>query len=91
MGFDITNRQTFDECDKWIKMAKEIAPTACMFAVGNKVDLFAERRVGREEAQGYFMEKKMPYYETSARTGEGVDELFEAITAELFGPSNENV
>ena len=48
-------------------------------AVGNKIDLVNERQVSYDEARDYFskIEPAIPYFETSALTGEGVNELFD--------------
>ena len=89
-GFDITSRETYEECDRRIKIARDASPGATVVAVGNKVDLAEERQVSKKEAQAHFASMGIAYMETSAKTGEGVDELFHALVKECSAP-NENV
>ena len=51
--------------------------------MGNKTDLAASREVRREEAQEYADANGMFYIETSAKTAENVNELFETVRAPM--------
>ena len=53
--------------------------------VGNKCDLETERKVTYEEGQKEAEEYKMSYFETSAKDGININELFEWISRELKG------
>lgn len=79
VGFDLTKSESYNDCDDWIRIVRNHAPSAVIFAVGTKADLVEERAVTAEEARNHFsaMEPPVPYRETSALTGEGVNELFE--------------
>jgi len=52
-----------------------------MILVGNKVDLIHERprKITREEAERKAWEWRCPYYETSAKTRENVDAIYETL------------
>ena len=99
MGFDVTNRDSLEVCDRWIKELRERSPDSMIVAVGNKIDLVDLRDVGTDEARDHFetMNPSVPYFETSAKTGEGVNELFEAVTRMIIEEksagmnNNENV
>ena len=81
-GFDVTQRGTFDSIHRWIDELREHLDQDCVrAAVGNKIDMKDRREVSTEEARKHFesMEPPVLYFETSAKTGEGVDELFEAV------------
>lgn len=82
VGFDVTERYTFEGCDSWIQELRANAPDCVVVAVGNKIDLVDSRDVSKEEAHAHFetMNPPVPYFETSAKTGEGVNELFDAVT-----------
>lgn len=53
--------------------------------IGNKKDLEEERKVTKEQGLLKASEKNnCLYQETSALTGEGIDELFEKVTEEYL-------
>lgn len=82
---DATRAATLDVALDLRRRVEEAAPgVACVFVV-NKTDLAAEVEVGAERlaaaAQG------APIVATSAKTGEGVEEAFEALTRLVVAPS----
>ncbi|XP_065199476.1 ras-related protein Rab-4B-like [Planococcus citri] len=75
--FDITNRRTFDALWKWLDQARSLMnPHAVILLVGNKKDLENEREVSILEAEQYARENELIYLETSAKSGENVEEAF---------------
>ena len=80
VGFDVTQSKPLEACDNFIQEVREREPNSIIVAVGNKIDLVDEREVTREEAREHFasLNPPVPYFETSAKTGEGVDEFFES-------------
>lgn len=86
--FDISDSDSFDTVKTRIDEAKEKVPNATFILVGNKVDCDVEpikgggkeynRQVTKKEAEECAREQDMPYYETSAKTGIGADEVFQA-------------
>jgi Ras-related protein Rab-2A len=80
--FDINNEDTFDSVQSWIQECKLQTPkTVTMVLVGNKCDL--ECKVDRNKAKEIAEENGMLYFETSAKTGKGVDELFKKSAAKI--------
>ena len=55
--------------------------------VANKSDLNIERQVGQEEGQAFAQKHDLLYFETSAKTGQGV----EAVFTESASFINENI
>ena len=80
LGYDITNRRSFERCSEFLEESKRVNEgKSVIVAVGNKIDLVRHRSVSKEEAIKFFEENGVPsdhYFETSAKTGEGVNELF---------------
>ncbi|MFX0145056.1 MAG: hypothetical protein ACFE9C_13395, partial [Candidatus Hodarchaeota archaeon] len=50
---------------------------------GNKIDLIEKRRVLTEQAKSHANELNIDYVETSALTGENIDQTFRKIAREL--------
>ena len=77
--YDISNRESFDNISSWIEDCKSQSPqTIFMVLVGNKTDLELEnkRAVSFEEGQELAEKNKMMFFETSAKSGKNVDEIF---------------
>ena len=75
--YDISNRVSFDNVSTWIEDCRNQTPkTIFMILVGNKSDLADKRQVSTEEGQELAVKYEMKFYETSAKTGEYVNEIF---------------
>jgi Ras-related protein Rab-5C len=75
--YDVTVPETFKRLADWRREILEIAPGVEMLIVGNKIDL--PRRVRAAEAKAWATQEGLPYLETSAATGEGVERFFEGL------------
>ena len=86
--FDITNKESFNSLDKWLSDAKNNASEGTIFVIcGNKSDLKEKRMVSENEINEYINKNELIYNECSAKSGEGVKELFNTIAKNL-GESN---
>lgn len=75
--YDITSRETFNALGNWLSDAKTLAsPNIVIILVGNKRDLEGEREVTFLEASRFAQENDLMFLETSALTGENVEETF---------------
>jgi Ras-related protein Rab-39B len=88
LAYDITNRSSFERIPTWLSEAKRyIEPFRPVFLiVGCKLDLAAEdrRQVGVEEVFDYAAAHGLHFIETSAKSGENVDEAFQLITQTVY-------
>jgi small GTP-binding protein len=85
--YDITSRESFDAAKSWVA---ELQSTDTLIALaGNKSDLDSSRVVERETAQAYAEEMNILFMETSARSGQNVNELFHDIAVKLPKQSKE--
>ena len=66
-----------------LELQKHAAPGCVIVLVGNKRDQEEAREVPPEAAQAYAAEHGLACVETSAKTAEGVHELFALIAARL--------
>lgn len=75
--YDISNRDSFTNVCSWIEDCKNQCPkTVYMILVGNKSDLEEQREVRKEEGQDLADKYGINFFETSAKTGENVEEVF---------------
>jgi small GTP-binding protein len=82
--YDITNPESFGSLSGWIDAYRAVAgPNGCVFVVGNKTDLEANRQVTFDEASDWAKVRGYVFYETSAKTAYGVTNLFRAVAAQV--------
>jgi len=82
--FDITNRNSFNSLDYWLKQIRQNAGPIPVVLAGNKIDIAEQRKVTTEEGQEFAAEKNLIYLETSAKTGVSVPDLFEGLVKEIM-------
>eukprot|EP00694_Reclinomonas_americana_P007141 EC798019.1.p1 GENE.EC798019.1~~EC798019.1.p1 ORF type:complete len:206 (+),score=40.73 EC798019.1:57-674(+) len=82
--FDVTNAESFRSVQDWVKELKRNVREPMILVIAcNKVDLGTERRISFEQADEYAKEIGAKAFETSAKTGKGVAELFFEIAKQL--------
>jgi Ras-related protein Rab-14 len=82
--YDCTRRGTFNHLMSWLTDCRIFAnPNTVIMLIGNKKDLEEARSVSYEEAKKWADENSLLFIETSAKTGEAVEEGF-LKTAELI-------
>ena len=86
--FDLTNFDTMNKIRDWYNQIKNNTSSndIGLVLVANKSDL--KREVSNEECLNLSKELNIKLYETSALTGEGVNEIFEYITQEIISKKN---
>ncbi|RMF35264.1 MAG: GTP-binding protein [Chloroflexi bacterium] len=75
--YDVTDPISLRNLPLWQAEIAKVAPQARFVVVGNKIDL--ERKVPREKVEAWVREIGLPYLETSALTGEGVQAFFTTL------------
>jgi Ras-related protein Rab-5C len=78
--YDITQAASLEKAKTWIReLQRQADPSIVIALCGNKLDLSARRQVTEEEASKYAEEEGLLWSETSAKTGDGVNAIFNAI------------
>jgi small GTP-binding protein len=74
--YDVTRRRTFMVLQEWMdELTKAINKEIPLILVANKTDL-PDRVVEPAEGRKFADEHNMPYIESSAKTGEGIVDIF---------------
>ena len=83
--FDLTRPATLTKLESWYKdLIKNAGKDVVPILVGNKNDLIDLRSVPKKDAIAFAKKiRALAYIETSAKTGENVDESFTKITEKL--------
>ncbi|XP_014233811.1 ras-related protein Rab-37 isoform X3 [Trichogramma pretiosum] len=82
--YDVTNKQSFDNIRAWLGEIREYAQDdVVIMLLGNKCDCGSDRVVRKEDGQRLASEYKVPFMETSAKTGLNVELAFHAVAREL--------
>ena len=87
--FDVNNKNTLDKIKFWIDNVKENSSEDLIeVIVGNKIDIDGKHEVTKEEMESLGEKTGMETFETSAKTGEGINEVFTYLVNQLIQNSN---
>ncbi|GJJ13435.1 GTPase Ypt5 [Clathrus columnatus] len=82
--YDITQSSSLDKARTWVReLQRQADPSIVILLCGNKSDLEPRRQVSKEEAQKYAEEEGLLWAEASAKSGDGVHEIFTSIAKKL--------
>ena len=82
--YDVTKPESFMAMNTWYESFREICPNAMAIICANKIDLQDKRMVPVEPGQMLRDWFQAAYYETSAKTGDKVNEVFTRVAEEVF-------
>ena len=93
LTYDITNSESFDNLKEWISSIKKNMEGKDIFIpviiIGNKIDMEESRETSKEDAEKFAKENNYKYFETSAKTGEGVDNAIRELIIQILKQSNQ--
>lgn len=91
--YDITREESFDNIEDWLKEVKMNTGNDWMtYLVGNQLDKEEDRDVSKEKASTYAKGAGMKHvWETSAKTGENVEEVFITAAKMLYAKNKESM
>ena len=84
--FDLTSKQSFECLNEWIENYYKYSDPNSeknVVLIGNKCDLVDRREITQEEIDKFIKDNNIMYYETSAKTGQNIDECFYFIAEKL--------
>ncbi len=75
--YDITSRSSFENVQVWLEDIHNQCPqTTLLVLVGNKIDLEKDRQISYQEGANFAEKNNMMFFETSAKTGQNIENLF---------------
>ena len=89
--YDITRSPTFENTLTWINKVKEFKANLPIMIIGNKSDKVNERIINFEEGKKLADENKLKFFETSALSGENVEEAFISFAYEVLESLKVNI
>eukprot|EP00163_Fabomonas_tropica_P001689 TRINITY_DN1124_c0_g4_i1.p1 TRINITY_DN1124_c0_g4~~TRINITY_DN1124_c0_g4_i1.p1 ORF type:complete len:207 (-),score=41.81 TRINITY_DN1124_c0_g4_i1:514-1134(-) len=85
LAFDLTSEESFQEMKKWVtELQSRIEHDIILAIACCKVDLEAQRRVSKETVEAYAASIGAILQETSAKTNDGIEDLFLQLSRELI-------
>ena len=91
--YDVTSQKSFKDLQFWIDSLKtniyEDTSLVPIIIIGNKIDL-PKREVTKEDAANYAREHHFHYYETSAKTGEGIELAIRELVKKVMNNGKKN-
>ena len=87
--YDVSERKSFSNLEEWINFIKQINTDESLLVLcGNKIDL--ERKVTYQEGFELAKKNNMMFFETSAKDGTNVEEIFLNSANEISKKISEN-
>ena len=85
LAYDVTVMKTFESLDFWLKELSDKVnnDNMLLFLAGNKCDM-ENKEVPTNKAKEFAQENNMTFFETSAKTGQGVKDLFRTIATKEY-------
>ena len=86
--FDVTAPSSFESVKNWVSELRTNEPNIIIFICGNKIDDVEKRKITFQEIQLLAEQLSVFFAETSAATGQGIDQLFQFVTLEILKGGN---
>ena len=83
--YAIDDKDSFDKINEWIQAIEDEVNLSnkAIYIVGNKIDI-ENRKITYEQGKKLSDDKNVDYFETSAKTGKGIKEVFQQIYEKIY-------
>ena len=88
--YDVTNRNSFEHVAEWLDEIKRHIQPRCALCilVGHKCDMENERVISQREGRQFAEFHGLGFIETSAKTGQNIEDAFLAVTKDIYEQLN---
>jgi small GTP-binding protein len=89
--YDVSSERSFEACEYWVNELREREENCMLFLVGNKIDIpVPERKIDPKKVEAFAQKHNMIWVETSAKTGENINKLFEKVAQEIISVKSQS-
>ena len=81
--YDLSKGETLESAEYWVRELREKESPYVIILVGNKSDTVKDLAAATEAGRAFAEQEKLPYFTSSAKTGEGVSAIFEHLVSKL--------
>merc|ERR1712065_66409 len=81
--YDLTKEDTLETAEYWIKELREKESPYSIILVGNKSDMVKDLGAATEGGRALAEQLGLQYYTASAKTGDGVSDIFQHLVSKL--------
>ncbi|KAL3235047.1 GTP-binding protein YPT52 [Nakaseomyces bracarensis] len=95
--YDVTQPDSLKKAQMWVQELQNKVgdDDLVIYLVGNKIDLVADdqdkRQVDVEDGEAYAKEQKLLFKEVSAKTGDGIKDIFQEIGEQLYSTKKDEL
>ena len=87
--YDVTNTRSLENCEYWVNELRRTEENCILCLVANKIDVpVEEKKIEQRVAQEFAEKFGMLFVETSAKSGENINKLFETVAQEIVNKKN---
>ena len=88
--YDLTDMHSFEKISDWVNEVREVAPpSVAVVLVANKKDITGNRMISEEIGRSTAESLDALFFEVSAKTGEGIHEMYSCALAETLRRAGE--
>ena len=92
MVYSIDSRESFLHINQWLKEVRiQSHPDVKIILIGNKSDLENQREITKEQGEKKAQELGLAFLETSAYSGNNLDEAFQLMISEIYEKCKEDI
>ena len=83
--YDLTNRESFENIEKWLNMLEQTVSNKEIILVANKLDIADEMRiVDKEEGENFAKKHNMLFFESSGCSGQNVEKIITNFAEKIY-------